>query len=261
MEASIREEERREARKHQELYQADKPVALGLKPMDWLRFDSDQPSLNSYVASVRALGDIAGKRVLDFGCGDGWLSVILAKRGAIVDGFDISSEAIKTAVARAKANALTDRCHFFVASGYSLPLGDNSYSHVVGQSILHHLSHKEVLARELARIVKPGGIAVFSEPFGNSLWLERLRLMVPVASQAPEDPDEWEHQFKYKDVLDFQGFTGTATEFQLLSRLDRVFPARRLVQWLNRLDGWLLSHVGFLRPYAREVMVKLIRQG
>src|SRR5207245_7315047 len=50
----------------------------------------------------------------------------------------------------------------------------------LGQAILHHLREKGQVARELYRVLKPRARAIFSEPFGNSSLLERLRLVVPV---------------------------------------------------------------------------------
>jgi len=54
----------------------------------------------------RFIGDVKGKKVLDFGCGTGNFSVELAKRGAKVTGVDISSELLKTAKNKARENKL-----------------------------------------------------------------------------------------------------------------------------------------------------------
>lgn len=77
---------------------------------------------------------------------------------------------------------------------------------VIGQSILHHLGHKDQAAAELHRAMKLGARAISREPFGNSLWLERLRLMVRVESAAPEDPGEWARRFKYSDLEPFRKY-------------------------------------------------------
>lgn len=199
--------------------------------------------------------------MLDAGCGDGWLSVILGKRGAVVDAFDISVEGIRTAERRAELNGVGSRCRFTVGSFYSIPFPDESFDAVIDQSILHHLGHKDQAAAELYRVMKPGARAVFAEPFGNSLWLERLRLLIPVESQAPEDPTEWARQFKDTDLEAFRAwFEVQVEEYHLFSRFERILSSKRLIDGLGRLDRRLLPSMRWLRPYARSVVVELLRR-
>lgn len=261
LDRSLRAEEQEEIARHDELYRKERPADLVMVPSDWQKFDSDHDTNNPYIASIQLLGDVQGLRVLDAGCGDGWLSVILAKRGASVEGFDISEEGIRTARDRAVANQVSEQCVFEIASFYSLPYPAGRFDRVAGQSILHHLSDKARVAAELHRVMKPGARALFHEPFGNSLWLERLRLLVPVKSQAEEDPTEWKKQFKYRDLEPFRPlFDVRLTEWQFFSRLDRVFSSPPLVGWLASLDRWLLRRLAWLRPYARAVVVEMTRR-
>ena len=68
---------------NQPVAQEERPNAeLIMDPETWLRFDGPAPPSISYLHCVRSLGDIRGKRILDFGCGRGELSTIVAKRGA-----------------------------------------------------------------------------------------------------------------------------------------------------------------------------------
>src|SRR3989442_11786236 len=85
---------------------------------------------------------------------------------------------------RAWAYRVWDFTVFSAASSCSLPYDDARYDAVIGQAIPHHLREKGQVARELYRVLKPRARAIFSEPFGNSSWLERLRLVVPVPSRA-----------------------------------------------------------------------------
>ncbi len=212
----IHDEESSEGQRFDELYVRERPPNLRLVESDWSRFDVHVDPMSCYTASMQRMGSLENQRVLDTSCGDGWSSIILAKRGATVFGFDISKEAMRVAHARAAANDVTSHCFFVVASFYAMPFRDAAFDAGMGQSVLHHLNFKEVAAAELARVMRPGSDTVFAEPFGNALWLERLRLMVPVASQAPDDPEEWRHQFKYADVVPFNPyFSAEVEEFQL----------------------------------------------
>jgi len=256
-----REEEKREAERHDELYRKQRPADLRMASEDWEKFDRIGTPLNSYHASVVRLGPLEGKRVLDAGCGDGWLSVILARRGAQVEGFDVSSEAVATATARAAANGVSDRTSFKVASFYELPYPDATFDLAIGQAILHHVGDKEKAAAELHRVLKPGGRAVFNEPLGTSLMLERLRRLVPVPSEAPDDPEQWSEQFKHHQAALFEKyFDVRLEEFHLFSRLDRVISSRAARDFLGRTDRALLRIIPPLRRYARSIVVELTKR-
>lgn len=256
---SRRLEEVSESQRHDGIYaqhRAKKRRALA--PDDWERFDRIEVPMHPYHASVIWLGDVRGKRVLDVGCGDGWFSVLLAKRGATVSGFDISAEGVEAAREWAEANGVARSCGFTVGSVYDIPYPDGSFDLVAGQSILHHVSDKAKVAHELARVLRPGGFGVFHEPFGDSLALEWLRRFVPVPSAAPDDPDQWKQQIKYSELQPFQDqFEVGVHEFEFLTRLERVITRKGFGDWLRSVDHKLFRRVPFLRRFARAVVITL----
>src|SRR3954447_13437287 len=65
--------------------------------------------------------DVAGLRILDFGCGSGANSVHLANRGAQVCGIDISEDLIRLAERRLRATGRAGGAQFLVASAHDLP--------------------------------------------------------------------------------------------------------------------------------------------
>src|SRR6266404_5876224 len=71
-----------------------------------LRFaDADYLEHESWIRpALGRLGDVTGKRILDFGCGHGMAAVVLARRGARVVAFDLSAGYIEEASRRAAAN-------------------------------------------------------------------------------------------------------------------------------------------------------------
>ena len=254
-----RSEEESEAQRHDRLYSdlATRKSVL-MAPSAWDRFDDKPHPWRPYESLVRMLGNVRGKRILDAGCGDGWLSIILAKRGAYVEGFDISRSAISFAERRAAVHDVADRCTFRMASAYALPYSDSFFDAVIGSALLHHLGDKVRFANELRRVMKPNSMAVFQEPFGNSLVLERLRTLLPVPSSSPDDPDQWKQQFKYKDTDAFQrDFLVDIQEYHLFSRLDRVISSSPVMTVLEKFDRFLLGALPFLRPYARTVLLRL----
>src|SRR5436190_3281976 len=117
--------------------------------------------------SYHLLGDVRGLRIVDYGCGSGGNSVLLANRGARVWGVDISPDLVNLARRRMQINARADGASFVVCSGYDLPFADGSIDVVFGIAILHHLDLSKA-SQEIARVLRPGGRAIFQEPVRNS---------------------------------------------------------------------------------------------
>src|SRR5512145_506305 len=78
------------------------------------------------------LGDVAGLRIVDFGCGSGANTVLLANRGAHVWGVDISEDLIRLARRRLEVNGRAGTAEFIVASAHDLPFPDGSIDIVFG---------------------------------------------------------------------------------------------------------------------------------
>jgi len=132
--------------------------------------------------------DLRGRVVLDYGCGDGEFSLRLASQGARVVGIDISSKLIEKAhqrVAGMGMNGVSPR--FLVGDAHHLPFGDNSFNYVLGNGVLHHLVLDKAYA-EIARVLKPGGRAIFMEPMYHHPLLWLLRRLTPKTHTADEKP-------------------------------------------------------------------------
>lgn len=249
-------EEIDEKGRHDKRYSLADKVDLVIAPRHYKKFDVESKPLHCYTHAVQSLGDINNKIILDLGCGTGTFSVILAKRGAkIVNGIDISEVAISIAKKRSEANQVSDICSFSIGSFYDTGFKDNFFDIVVGMSALHHARDKAKLSDEIFRVLKPEGIAVFNEPFGNSEIMERLRLLVPVKVNE-EDKTHWNEQIKYKDLDVFRKkFEINYREFQIFSRLDRIVKWFPFVLFLREIDYFLLKNFAFLRKYARDIVI------
>ena len=250
-------EELNEEQRQDRMYKSSEAKNLYIESQHWTKFEQIEFPTHCYVYAVKRLGNIIGKRILDIGCGDGWFSVILAKRGAIVEGMDISTAAIEIAKTRAKVNDVENVTNFRKMSAYDLDYPGNHFDMIVGLSFLHHIAEKQRIAEPLYRILKPKGKIIFNEPFGNSKFLERLRLLIPVPVNE-EDKTHWNNQIKYADLKVFEKNFGVAyKEFQFFSRLDRVFKSKWIIDKLGRIDLCLLEKFKFLRPYARDIVIEL----
>ena len=92
-----------------------------------------------------------GSTVLDAGCGDGVLSVMLAQKGCTVTGVDISEPNIEAARQFAQAQGVADKITFMTGDIEHLPVEDASHEYVVSSHVLEHIPDFTKGAAELAR--------------------------------------------------------------------------------------------------------------
>jgi len=128
------------------------------------RFDFEhQPFLKKLIRSLtRGPGAVpAGGRVLEIGCGSGWLCLELARRGLAPVGLDTGFQSLVLARLYARQQGLDiDYLH---ADGGRLPFAGGSFDGLVGFQALHHIPDLLGTARDLRRILEPGAPAVIFE--------------------------------------------------------------------------------------------------
>jgi len=232
----------------------DRAATFGRDPGRLVFTDDEYLDHETWVRpAFAALGDIAGLRVLDLGCGHGMASVVLARRDARVTAFDLSPGYIAEARRRAEANGVS--LDLLVADGQHLPFADGSFDRVWGSAILHHLDLDRA-ARELHRVLRPGGVAVFCEPWGGNPFLDWARRRLPYPGKE-RTPDEEPLRRRDLPLLRAVFPTVEVRGYQLLSMARRVLPAGRLTAALGRCDAWLLPRLPVLQGWCRYAVLTL----
>ncbi len=127
-----------------------------------------------------------GKDVLEYGCAKGARSLELAPGTASIKGIDISDVAIEQANAAAAARGLGN-AEFFAMNAEAMDFADASFDLVFGAGIIHHLDLDKAYG-EIARVLRPGGQAVFWEPLGHNPVINLYRQMTPAARTDDEHP-------------------------------------------------------------------------
>jgi len=111
---------------------------------------------------LQLIGDVKGKRVLEIGCGGGQNSIVLAKKGAIVSGIDFSKNQIAYAKRLAKKDEV--KVHFHVGDMQDLSrFADRTFDLVMTAFSLLYVKNLDKTFAEVHRILKNGGVFVFSE--------------------------------------------------------------------------------------------------
>jgi SAM-dependent methyltransferase len=205
------------------------------------------PTYPVFARMLALLGaDLSSKTVLEYGCGDGWITSELARRGASVCAFDISPEAVAQTQHAVRKAGMSSRCDVQVMAGEHLRYPAGSFDMAVGFAILHHLEIERALG-ELHRVLKPGGRAFFAEPLASNPLIRLYRRMTPqfrTPDEVPIDLDRFAAQVG--------GFTDYTHREQLLLASGAVAfcyvpglcrAAKPVQRWLMRIDDLVLRAV------------------
>lgn len=118
-----------------------------------------------------------GLSILDAGCGSGWLSFILMRRGFKVVGLDISRERL---LKEAKRH-LKDTIPLVEGDLHQLPFKKESFDIVVCAEVLEHLKNPAIGLKEINRVLKKEGRLILTIPnnltFPISIWEKILSLL------------------------------------------------------------------------------------
>jgi SAM-dependent methyltransferase len=154
-----------------------------------------------------AAGVEAGLRVLDVGSGAGDLAARATERGAQATGVDVAAGMVEIAARRYPTT------RFVKASVTKLPFTDESFDAAVGNLVIQHVGEPERAARELGRVLAPGGRVALStwdaperSPFFSALLDALADARVPPPSEIPPGPSF----FQFADEAAFRSLLGGA---------------------------------------------------
>ena len=126
--------------------------------------------------------DVAGKDVLDFGCGGGELSFLAAERGAkSVVGIEVDLERFEMAAARAEASILPNRPQFVHSPDTrTVDRPDASADVILCFDVLEHILDYPDIIPEWQRILQPGGrVLIWWMPYYHP-WGHHVESLVPL---------------------------------------------------------------------------------
>lgn len=207
----------------------------------------------------KCLQNVHGLRVLDIGCGYGEQSLRLLEGGALVCGIDISQNYIDSLLNKVKEGGYQpDDYDFRVMDAHNLDIPDASIDLVVGRGILHHLD-LEVSLKEIQRVLKKGGRAVFQEPLSANPLLRFFRFLTPQARTMDEKPlspenltmieNTWVSQSRYYGVI-------SAPVAMVTSILLRPFRNNFLLRWAEWAE-LKANRLRWVHKYNQYVLLDL----
>ena len=132
---------------------------------------------------VESIGIKSGMKVLDVACGTGNTAIPEAKRGAEVIGVDIATNLIEQARERAKAEGLN--IQFDEGDVEALRYADDSFDAVATMFGAMFAPRPDVVAAELARVLKPGGVLAMANWNSESIAGKTSRISSKHTPQPP----------------------------------------------------------------------------
>lgn len=122
-----------------------------------------------------------GATVVDLGCGPGAdlaaFATAVGPTGRVV-GIDNDADAVAEAVAELSEY---DQVQIRVGDVHELDLADGAVDRIHTDRVLQHVASPEVVVREVARVLRPGGVVAFAEPDWDTLVIEFPEPATPVA--------------------------------------------------------------------------------
>ena len=140
------------------------------------RYDAHRYATESHIPACLDRIDFRGKSVLEIGLGEGAESEQIIRRGARWSGIDLTPESVARVSTRLALRGL-DYDRIAVGSARALPFPDRQFDIVFSHGVLHHVPEIGQAQREIARVLKPGGMLVIMV---YAKWSLNYRLSIAV---------------------------------------------------------------------------------
>lgn len=157
--------------------------------MDWAlgRYETTaEQLLGAAAVAVDEAAPQPGERVLDIGCGTGNATLLAAERGADVTGIDPAQRLLDVAAERGATRGV--RAGFARADAAALPARDGTVNAVLSVFGVIFAPSPEGAAREIARVLRPGGRAVITAWYPSGAISETARMRSEALAAATGTP-------------------------------------------------------------------------
>lgn len=161
---------------------------------------ADQKRLDFIVDNVAGTTPKGGY-VLDVGCGNGIISMALARLEYRVRGIDVSEKTIATA----RQNNTLENVTFETVDAANLKLPANTYDSIVCSEVLEHLDQPSVLLKVLYQALKNEGKLVVTVP--NGYGPREMLVTKPILALRQQNGWAWRSVSRTKRILGYQGTT------------------------------------------------------
>ena len=217
---------------------------------------------------LKLLGNVAGKEILELGCGNGVFSVYMAKNGARVTAVDISKNSIQNTINLAKNNQVEHLIDAYQINALELEKLGKNFDLVVGKFILHHIEPFENFTFVLSALLKKGARGVFIENNSRNPILMLVRNHFIGKFGIPKYGDEEEHPFEPREIELLKQNVGVVNlyypDFVFLRKINvyifRKNPRFQLIlNMFEKLDDFIKNSFPSFNQYSYKQIVEIYK--
>jgi ubiquinone/menaquinone biosynthesis C-methylase UbiE len=158
-------------------------------------------------------------------------------------------------VLKASQFADSERVWGFCADMHYLPFPNGVFDIVFGSMVLHHAADHIWLGREISRVLKPGGTAVFHENSSRNPLLMLARNTLVGRWGIPKNSSPGEHPLRPEEIKEIgSAFSSTRYHYarMVLFQMAVKYLLKRetgsVYRWSRSVDGWMYRWMPFSRP-------------
>jgi 2-polyprenyl-3-methyl-5-hydroxy-6-metoxy-1,4-benzoquinol methylase len=219
-----------------------------------------------------------GGKVLEIGCGHGYLTLELARNGLDVVGVDLSPKSIEIAERFAKENTYKDTfgsLKYTVGDIMSLDLGIEEYDTIIFFGTLHHIPNIDQFLPKIHQALKIDGAVIACEPIRENISKENIELAAMLKAILPTHVSFDEKLKGLDNEINWQKYVGnvfdeysytheheqspcdnvTASEKVMLEGLGKLFN----ITDVEYSDAFIDKIIGSLRGENRFVLAKFLK--
>lgn len=258
--STLTDRQRREREYYDEYSRRFPPSSVDFSLID----SDDRRPWNSYWFVYDCILDSRplGRRLLEIGCGTGESAILCARAGYDVHAFDISRNNIEVAHKLAVKYEYDKQIHLTVQAAEQLDYPSGFFDIVLGIDILHHINVERSIM-EVARVLRPGGVAIFREHIEVPIfdWIRNtslVRSLRPKEKSFEQHITEDERKLNRSDLTTIRNAFDkfTVHRFRLAERFTAVLPSsRRLAAALEKIDQRLFRYIPSLRDFGGSVVL------
>jgi 2-polyprenyl-3-methyl-5-hydroxy-6-metoxy-1,4-benzoquinol methylase len=131
-------------------------------------FHPDAQAPTALVKRILTISYLKGRVILDAGCGSGWLSIEIARRGFEVFAIDLSKKQLEQAKLLSKAEQIN--LTLIRASLSHMPFGTAMFDSIVSSDVIEHIPLLSVALEELSRVLRSEGNLCITTPNGYGFY-------------------------------------------------------------------------------------------